>query len=599
MANNERLSRLFSEFSLTKIEACQVANRTSMPHDEMVSYVEYYRLHSDERARILENPFSDEVDKQIVQRFGNSNKWDILRAAIIAEPYGDYDRNYKRSSWQAKHEMLIGQIKSSARMAVRIQRYIEDNLSNIDYISDEELYKELCRVAFDSENETVIQARYALSQRRGFRLSIVNFLEDRNKLLPYKIEASNDPKAFAEKYLKEKFTGSVGIENLPIGIVIYLDEEDYGLIALRDENPESVLSNGMTLIYVLSDSGFPQELQGRIILLNKGGEKSGAKTRDQIESTKRHEIRHVIFRSFYAQQGDVYIPEIPGILKECLTKQDYQRFSDIMYGVFVERAREEIIAYFSNGRFNKDYLSFGLGEYHGYIRQVELALEKDVENRNLSNGQKKEILKSFSRNRRKCFYTVKRGRLIAEAMYNQLHASGVWRKIKIKIGLEKDNTSYQKDVAEALLRSTPSSKIHRLARYAGLDKKKIDEVIAEKDRKAIERISELLEVPRYDDQQWYKNSLLAIDQLRKQLPVESLPVILKAVAKLSEAGSASFLLVKAILFLLEEYIVIHGVNKPQKREIVEKMEIIIGMSTDFKDLEDSAKYARRVLNLIR
>ena len=76
----------------------------------------------------------------------------------------------------------------------------------------------------------MIQAQYALSQRRGFRLGIANFLEERGILSPYRLESSADPKAFAEKYLKNTFTGNVTIEQLPIGLVIYLDEQDYALI---------------------------------------------------------------------------------------------------------------------------------------------------------------------------------------------------------------------------------------------------------------------------------------------------------------------------------------------------------------------------------
>lgn len=235
-----------SDLGLTRIEAYQLGSRLVRPSDEL-SYIKYYQENPKERAAVLANPFSKETNKRIKQTFGNVNKWMILRAAIIAEPAGTYEENYKRLSRAEQRQKLYDQIDSSAQMTVRIQKYIEDNLSRLDNIPNEELYKELCRIAFDCEDENTIQSQYALSQRRGFRLSIINFLEEREKLSRHRLEASANPKAFAEKYLKNTFTGDVTIDALPIGLVIYLDEQDYALIESDDKTPKSIPSRGVTL----------------------------------------------------------------------------------------------------------------------------------------------------------------------------------------------------------------------------------------------------------------------------------------------------------------------------------------------------------------
>lgn len=506
MVDSERLS---SNFCLTKVEACQVANRADTPLDKLALYVEYYRSHAEERARILTNPFSAEVGKQISQIFGNSDsRWDILRAAIIAEPDGDYDQNYKRANWKDKHEMLINQIESSAHMTIRIQRYIEDNLSSIDNISDEELYKKLCRVAFDSEDETAIQAQYARSQRRGFRLSIVNFLEDRNRLLPYKLEASADPKAFSEKYLEKKFTGNVGIENLPIGIVIYLDEQDYALIDSIDGDLHNIISEGL----ILNNLG-NLELNNRIIVINKGGEKSGLGTPNKLSIIKGHEIRHILFLFFHGQQVEnMEARSFEESLLRCNTEEDYLKLSEAMCGYFSEMARDEIIAYLFEGVLNTTYSELGFDEYKLYLEETLYVLKNK---RGLESKTKLRIANSFIQHYMSCFETTKRIRAVARQMFIRSELSH--------------------EMVEVLLRNTASAKIiRRLPRYAGLDEAKIDEVITETDRKA-------------DDQRYYEDSLLAIKQLTKQLLVEPLPVISviwETVAKWSKATLTSFLIPK-------------------------------------------------------
>ncbi|MEK6845821.1 MAG: hypothetical protein AABY26_03620, partial [Nanoarchaeota archaeon] len=358
-------------------------------------------------------------------------KYSILKAAILSEPKGAYEDAFSRFSRREQVEEIYDQIDSSAEITIKIQKYIEDNLAALDKISNEELYKTLCQVAFGTENEDEIKANYALSQRRGFRLSIAHFLEERNRLSIYAAESKEGPKAFAENYLKKKFSGNVSVEQLPIGFVIYLDEEDYVLIESDDRSPKSISSKGVTL----SDDSLPEELRGKVILINRGGKESGVKTKEDISSTRHHEIRHIVFRDFHAQQSEIYSGDTMAELLNCQAEEDYKNLSGIVYGDFTEKAKDEIIAYFSQGKFNESYNALRFNQYQYHIGEVKKALEKRDD---LSEDKKQSIVESFNEDRKKCFQTIKRMRFVAERLSEQ-SAKGLIDKDKAEALLRRFN----------------------------------------------------------------------------------------------------------------------------------------------------------------
>lgn len=255
---------------LTKTEAHQVERRVSSLDAEKTR-IKFFHQNPDVRKRVVTEPFAEIAREKIKEIVGSDNVYAILRSAVLSEWDGAYEQNFSKLLRSEQSKKLYDQIDSSAEMTIRIQKYIEENLSGLDKISDEVLYNALCQTAFGTADENEIQARYALSQRRGFGLSIANFLEDRSKLSIYRLESLADPKVFAEKYLKQQFIGNISIEQLPIGFVIYLEEQDYALIESDDKSPKAISSRGVTL----SSDWLPAELQGKIILLNKGVRKAG------------------------------------------------------------------------------------------------------------------------------------------------------------------------------------------------------------------------------------------------------------------------------------------------------------------------------------
>lgn len=454
----------FSELGLTKVETHQTKRRVSNPSEEKIR-IGFFQQNPEIRKKVVAEPFTDTTREIVKEVSGSNNAYAILRSAILSEPNGAYEQTFGKLSRNEQLQKLYDQIDSSAEMTIRIQKYIEENLSELDKTPDEDLYKTLCQIAFKTANEGEIQAKYALSQRRGFRLSIANFLEDRSKLSVYRLESSADPKAFAEKYLKQQFTGNVSIEQLPIGFIIYLDEQDYAFIVSDDKSPKSIPSEGITL----SRDWLPTELQWKIILLNRGGRETGVKTPKELSSFRGHEIRHILFREFHAQQSETYIPDTREALTKCKTEQDYRRVSEMTYEDFVEKAKDGIIAYFSHDKFGESYSALRFNQYQWHIEKVKEALIKRTD---MPEETKRAILETFAKDRKKCFETIRRIRFVAESMYKKPDNRFI-QGLLTKLGLKKDNSTNQNDIAEALLRNTPGTKIHRLAKYTGLT---IDEI---------------------------------------------------------------------------------------------------------------------------
>lgn len=262
-------------------------------------------------------------------------------------------------------------------------------------------------------------------------------------------------------------------------------------------------------------------------------------------------------------------------LTRCITEQDYRRVSDELYLNFVEKAKEEIIAYFSQGRFDEGYSAL---RFHYYLKHIEEAENAIKQRADLSEDKKKAILEFFLKSRRKCFDTIKTILLVAERMYS--------------------SPELDHDKAEALL-NTPGTKIHRLARYTDLTEEDIrsGKVAKEADQKAINAVIKLLTVPEVYDKKWWSAASQAIDQLIKQLPVESLPILLQAVSKWSEREWTAFWTEEAIL-LVKGYIKIHGVNESNKTAIIQSMNEIF-KKRGIKNFKEAVKYAQEVLNLIR
>lgn len=580
-----------SELGLSKIEKHQAEKRMGKswemgnPGQEM-KRVKFFQENPELRQTITSDPFSEESKdayfKGVVptETFTevnyHSDEYKVLKGAILAEPKGVYEEAFKQLPRKEQAEKLYEQIDTSAEMTMRIQKYIDENIEDVNSLSDGELHNKLSEIAFGTENEDEIQSQYALSQRRGFRLSIANFLEGRKRLENYKDESQENPKAFAEKYLKENFSGNVTVEELPMGFVIYMDEQDYALVESDDKDPKSIPSKGVTLSW----SSLPKELQGKFVVMNRGGKETGVKTEEELESTRKHEIRHILFDDFHSQQNEITSFDTKMDLASCKTEKDYKNLSEVVYGDFVEKAKDEIIAYFSQGNLNESYSALRFDQYNKHIKEARIAIEQRDD---LPTEQKNKLLESFEKDQEKCFDTIRKMRFVAE-----------------KLAEQSDKGLLDHDKAEALLRNTPGVKIDRLSRYIDVpaDEIKSGEAVKEQDKEVIGEFSDLTnDVPKRYDDKWWEKASQSKDKMRKQLSPESLPALLQAIPKWSEKEWTSFFAEEAVL-LTKDFVDVHGVSKVEKSRIQEVLNGLIAEKSGDKKFAETVKFAQDLLGKV-
>ncbi len=562
----------FSKPRLTKVETYQ-AERRMVSQDSEKSYIDFFRKNSETRKTVIDAPFTDAVRKKTGEVFGLESAYAVLRAAILAEPDGIYEESFGKLSKGERLQKLYEQIDSSAEITIGLQKYVENNLVEANEASDEELYEALCRTAFETGEEADIRIRFALSQRRGFRLSIANFLEIRQKLSAYRSEASFDPKKFAEKYLKQHFSGNISIEQLPIGFIVYLDEQDYALIAAYDKSPKSISSTGVTL----SSSWLPEDLQEKIILINRGGKEGGIKTQKDLSATRDHEIRHLLFREFHAQQPENYLAETSEAVSMCQTEQDYLDLSRAISEDFTERAKDEVIAYFSRGKFDETYYQALRIEHYQW--QLDLVREALWKRADFSVEAEKSIETKLDEDEVDFFETVRRIRFVAE-----------------RLSEEADRGEMNRDKAEALLRNTPGTRIHRLAGHIGLTAEEVknDKIIKEKIQKVLKGLNGLLNIPKLYDDGWWERASQASGEIERLLPPEAWPVLLAAVSEWSRR-KWSYCWVEEAVFLIKQSFLVHGVTESEKMEAKKTMEALIVKKQGDRDYEESVRLAQEIL----
>jgi len=552
-------------FAITNTEAYQLDRRTREP-EKAEAAARYFLKHPDIRESFVSNPFDPSAQELIKGVDRPQSLYETLRSAILVEPKGEYEHRFQQLPRSEKSQELSRQIEISADMTIRLQKYVEKNLSEIDGMSDAELYKELLEEAFETVDNNKIQFQYALSQRRGFRLSIVNFLEGRKELASYGVEASADPKAFAEKYLKKKFKGDVAIESLPIGFVIYLDEEDYALSESERGDPRSVISEGKTIVA----NYLPQELNGRIVVVNRNSDERG----DQLVAVKKHEIKHILFGDFHSEQNHLEPENVLFDIAEEMHRsygstsgeQAFRNLADVWLKDMVERAKDEIVAYFDDEFLdNVSYPSLGFisDRHRDFMDRVKTQLSY---NHAISEEDKERLLDHFVTYRRQAFENIKELKLVADRMYRRAVDESERNKFA------------------ALLHNTPGNRIRRISGYAGLTADEIKKEIKLGEERAISDWGNILdenfiqkllstagEPISKDDINKFRNRFLdAKNEMLEHMPIEGLPIILEGILRFSEPPTPPFM-TKAALLLLEYFIKINGIMESERGGVKEAL----------------------------
>ncbi len=156
---------------------------------------------------------------------------DTIRSAILAESSGQYDIDVSMLSNVEKRELFYKEIDISAEITIKLSKFIGDNSEFFWVLSEEKLYDALSRTAFGTEDALEINKNFSISQRRDFRLAIVNFIEDLHLLRTYNKKAYGKTplgsKLIFEDIIRTELNDSVQIEVTPVGVVGFLSGSDY------------------------------------------------------------------------------------------------------------------------------------------------------------------------------------------------------------------------------------------------------------------------------------------------------------------------------------------------------------------------------------
>lgn len=404
---------------------------------------------------LIPNPYSPASSQKILGRFPGVRLSDARRALVLAEPEGVYDRNFRRLPRDKQQDELYRQIDSSAEITVRLSQYVNEHAQVFWDLPSDQIYERLTMAAFGTPDLREVEERYAQSQRRGFRLSVVNFIEDLGNLKPYRVEFAADPKAAISRIFGQELEGSIEVECLPVGLVVYLDETAYKKLgSIIGEIQWYLSSNGATF----SASFLPPELRGKIAVINKGGEERSVRTPEQIRNTRAHELRHILFSSFLAEGGPIHWNDTAENMEQLHFFEDHQDYAKQLSEFLLYHAKDEVIAYCSSS--DNSYRKLSAVGGNQWLQHLE-----EVRNRLWIQGdmgpEEKALI--YDQYHAKFVSYVQQGREYQWIAHQLFQTARAQERAREQRG---DVLTVEK--AEALLQNTVVGKARRLGVYFGV-----------------------------------------------------------------------------------------------------------------------------------
>lgn len=120
--------------------------------------------------KLASNPYKPTALQIISERFPGIDTVDVIRAVIFAEPEGKYDRNFTPQ-----------QKDITVKINKQLVQYLKDHAKDLRKLPKEILYESLSKFVFASTDVKEIEDRFSQNQRRDFKLTIINFIENEPK----------------------------------------------------------------------------------------------------------------------------------------------------------------------------------------------------------------------------------------------------------------------------------------------------------------------------------------------------------------------------------------------------------------------------------
>lgn len=136
------------------------------------------------------NPYSPEAKKVISARFPNSNITDIIKAVILAEPEGKYDRYFKNLPVKLQTAKTHRQALITSEILQRLNEFAGRCSAELAKLPEDSIYEILFKTAFQSFDIAEIELNFSRDQRKSIKLLILDYV---GKLKSFADQASQPP----------------------------------------------------------------------------------------------------------------------------------------------------------------------------------------------------------------------------------------------------------------------------------------------------------------------------------------------------------------------------------------------------------------------
>lgn len=375
--------------------------------------------------------------------------------------FSEEDEGIYKSQRDKVRSGLTREIATSAGCAMRLRDFFETHRLELLTMADtpEKLYTQMTQEAFESTDIDDIASRYSITQRVGFRLAMVNFIQDMQEL-----KAADAHMAGFSLQQKVQFLYHISLpedttaqlELTPLGFRLSLPPDEF----VKEKTAEQQAGYASVRRVQLD----PNSSQSIPIIAVKQYSDS-----ENQAIVRQHEEEHVFYRLFNHDRTDSSV----SALKKVLAEENYSKaahrllavrigessFSNMYHELaayFAERDRP--LALFNSGRWDQLYNE--QSDPHEYFSIILDYLDQ----KKTSTGEKRAILGIYLRAYQKQLLMHQALPIALEHLVR--NSTGIKRQ-QYNVP-DNENVSYF-DEMRALLLITEPRKVYHLLRQWGED----------------------------------------------------------------------------------------------------------------------------------
>ena len=394
---------------------------------------------------IITNPFAKENSKEFTNVFHPSLNFDKLRGFITTEPEATYDKQLmvKKSTLRTslhteqdlqrrevlKNELtqiFYDELDRSAEMSLQLTSFVntheQEIMANADRVA---LYKQLVQTVFGTTDVDNINIHFSQAQRRGFRLSIVNFIQDLDVIRTFSKELQQNPRGALRK-IELPFVHPQEIIVKPTGVGLVLSQQEFSQIDKISESNTVGRVHNRFIMNINSSLGY-NPLDYKIMLVKQ--DNHGQYDQEVVD----HEFQHLTYHNFYQREKGV-------IIQDSWDEKRAQISAPQIFKNAKEHAKDEILAYMFTGEPNViEPNTFT----NNYLKKQIISAKK------MSEGAYETYWKGYT------------DYLKEAALYQ-------WIAAELVLKAQREKSTLTEEKVHALLFTTQFEKVKRLGVYIGI-----------------------------------------------------------------------------------------------------------------------------------